>query len=391
MAAHPKQQVVPRAAIPSEELMQAQAEIWCLSSAYVKSMARRCAVKLGIPDAIHRSGGAATLPGLLAALSIPEARLPHLSRLMRLLATLGIFTEAKEGRGGGVCYRLTPASLLLVHDDAGANGGACLSEYVASATALSDSLMAYLRLDEWFRSDDVSAAAGGSPAFVMAYGMDYWAAAGRDAERSASFCELMGSDSRLVAQVVLRECGGEVFGAAAAMVDVGGGDGTMARAVKRAFPHVRCSVLELPHVVESIRAAAAGGCDDGAVEVEFVAGDMMDFIPAADVVLLKYVLHDWSDEDCVRILRRCREAITTSANGPEGKVVIIDMVVGGSASSTTKEALEAQLFMDMCMMVLATGKERDEETWSSIFMDAGFTHYKIRPVLGLRSVIEVYP
>ncbi|CAL4983810.1 unnamed protein product [Urochloa decumbens] len=346
MAAHPKQQVVPsRAAIPSEELIQAQAEIWCLSSAYVKSMALRCAVKLGIPDAIHRSGGAATLPGLLAALSIPEARQPHLSRLMRLLATLGIFTEAKEGRGV-VCYRLTPASLLLVHD-AGANGGACLSEYVASATALSDSLMAYLRLDEWFRSDDV----------------------------------------------VLRECGGEVFGGAAAMVDVGGGDGTMARAVKTAFPHVRCSVLELPHVVEGVRAATGGGGDDddGAVEVEFVAGDMMDYIPAADVVLLKYVLHDWSDEDCVRILRRCREAITTSANGPEGKVVIVDMVVGGSASTMTKEALEAQLLMDMCMMVLATGKERDEETWSSIFMDAGFTRYKIRPVLGPRSVIEVYP
>ncbi|CAL4987188.1 unnamed protein product [Urochloa decumbens] len=287
MAAHPKQQVVPsRAAIPSEELIQAQAEIWCLSSAYVKSMALRCAVKLGIPDAIHRSGGAATLPGLLAALSIPEARQPHLSRLMRLLATLGIFTEAKEG--GVVCYRLTPASLLLVHD-AGANGGACLSEYVASATALSDSLMAYLRLDEWFRSDVSASGGGGSPAFVMAYGMDYWAAAGRDAERSASFHELMGSDSRLVAQVVLRECGGEVFGGAAAMVDVGGGDGTMARAVKTAFPHVRCSVLELPHVVEGVRAATGGGGDDddGAVEVEFVAGDMMDHIPAADVVLLK--------------------------------------------------------------------------------------------------------
>ncbi|CAL4980394.1 unnamed protein product [Urochloa decumbens] len=384
------EQVLPRAAIPSEDLIQAQAEIWCLSSAYVKSMALRCAVKLGIPDAIHRSGGAATLPSLLAALSIPEARLPHLSRLMRLLAMLGIFTEAKEG-GGGVCYRLTPVSLLLVHD-AGANGGACLSEYVASATALSDSLNAYLRLDEWFRSD-ATGAAGGAPAFVMAYGMDYWAAAGRDAERSASFRELMGSDSRLVAQVVLRECGGEVFGGAASLVDVGGGDGTMARAVKTAFPHVRCSVLELPHVVEGVRTAAGGvgGDDGGAVEVEFIAGDMMDSIPAADVVLLKYVLHDWSDEDCVRILRRCREAITTSANGPEGKVVIIDMVVGGSASSTTKEALEAQLLMDMCMMVLATGKERDEETWSSIFMDAGFTRYKIRPVLGPRSVIEVYP
>lgn len=148
--------------------------------------------------------------------------------------------------------------------------------------------------------------------------------------------------------------------------------------------------------------------------MEFVAGDMMDSIPPADAVLLKgtccddliiyinlietnfmqsklgwpqNVLHDWSDEECVRILRRCRGAI--SASGPEGKVVIIDMVVGGSPSS--EEAFEAQLLMDMCMMVLSTGKERGEETWSKIFTHAGFTRYKIRPVLGARSVLVVYP
>ncbi|CAO2178119.1 unnamed protein product [Urochloa humidicola] len=158
----------------------------------------------------------------------------------------------------------------------------------------------------------------------------------------------------------------------------------MARAIATAFPHVRCSVLDLPHVVQNVRGV---GGDGG---TEFVAGDMMDSIPPADAVLLKNVLHDWSDEDCVRILRRCREAI--SANGPERKVVIIEMVVGGSSpTSTTKEVFEAQLLMDLCMMVLLPGKERDEETWSKIFMDAGFTRYKIRPVLGARSVIEVYP
>jgi trans-aconitate methyltransferase len=63
-------------------------------------------------------------------------------------------------------------------------------------------------------------------------------------------------------------------------VDTGGGHGTTAMAIARAFPHVRCSVLELPHVVD---AAAA----DGSCTVEFVAGDMLEFIPSADVVLLK--------------------------------------------------------------------------------------------------------
>ncbi|RCV27516.1 hypothetical protein SETIT_5G331100v2 [Setaria italica] len=375
-----RKQFVP-SAIPSEELMQAQAEIWCISYGYIKSMALRCAVKLEIPDAIHRSGGATTLPGLLAALSLPEAKQAHLSRLMRLLAALGIFTEDEGGEAAAGVYRLTPVSLLLVRN-AEANGGACLSQFAASATALSSNLAAYLRLDEWFRSEDGGAASSAAETtpFMMAYGTDYWAADGRDAERGARFREIMTSDSRLVAKVVVRECGW-VFEGVASLVDVGGGSGEMASAIARAFPHVRCSVLELPHVVEGVR--AGGGA------VEFVAGDMMDSVPPADAVLLKNVLHDWSDGDCVRILRRCREAVV-SANGPEGKVVIIDMVVGGS-SSTTKEAFEAQLLMDMCMMVLSTGKERGEETWSKIFMDAGFTRYKIGHVLGARSVIEVYP
>ncbi|CAO2182781.1 unnamed protein product [Urochloa humidicola] len=384
MADKKQTQLAPRL-IPSEELMQAHAEIWCLSCGYIKSMALRCAIKLGIPDAIHRSGGTTTLPDLRAALSLPQARQAHLSRLMRLLAALGLFVrEDKCGGDADVVYSLTPVSLLLVHD-AEANGGACQSQFASSATALSANLMAYLRLDEWFRSGGGGAPASETTPFMMAYGTDYWDATGGDSERGARFHEQMGSDSKLVAQVLVRECG-DVFEGVASLVDVGGGNGTMARAIARAFPHVRCSVLDLPHVVEE-GVRSAGG--DGAVE--FVAGDMMDSIPPADVVLLKFVLHDWGDEDCVRILRRCREAI--SANGAEaGKVVIIDTVVGASSStSTTKEVFEAQLLMDMCMMVLLMGKERDEETWSKIFADAGFTCYKIRPVLGARSVIEVYP
>ncbi|KAL6641702.1 hypothetical protein ACP70R_019883 [Stipagrostis hirtigluma subsp. patula] len=98
-----------------------------------------------------------------------------------------------------------------------------------------------------------------------------------------------------------------------------------------------------------------------------------------------FVLHDWSDEDCVRILKRCKEAISTKE--PKGKVIIIDIVVG----SASKQMYEAQLLIDLNMMVVMNGKERDEENWSEIFKDAGFTRYKINPVLGGRSLIEVYP
>jgi hypothetical protein len=96
-------------------------------------------------------------------------------------------------------------------------------------------------------------------------------------------------------------------------------------------------------------------------------------------------MHDWSDEDCVRILKKSKEAISTRE--PKGKVIIIYTVAG----SASKQTSEAQLLMDVCMMVMTTGEERDEEKWNRLFLNAGFSQYKIRPVLGCRSLIEVYP
>ncbi|KAF8690477.1 hypothetical protein HU200_040832 [Digitaria exilis] len=187
-----------------------------------------------------------------------------------------------------------------------------------------------------------------------------------------------GRRSRFVAEILVGECGGTaaVFAGVKSLVDAGGGDGTTAMAIARAFPHVRCTVLELPHVVDAV--AAAG---DGSSTVEFVAGDMMEFIPPAD-----FVLHNWSDEDCVRILKRSKESISTRE--PKGKVIVIDVVLGMSPS---KQILEAQLSLDLCMMVLFPGKQRTEDYWHKIFLEAGFTRYKISPALGSRSLIEVYP
>lgn len=68
-------------------------------------------------------------------------------------------------------------------------------------------------------------------------------------------------------------------------------------------------------------------------------------------------------------------------------MIIIDTVVGSPA----KDVFQAQVSFDMLMMVLTTGKERDEQEWGEIFVDAGFKHYKIKPVLGFLSIIELYP
>ncbi|KAK9131979.1 hypothetical protein Scep_011507 [Stephania cephalantha] len=131
-----------------------------------------------------------------------------------------------------------------------------------------------------------------------------------------------------------------------------------------AFPRIKCTVLDLPHVVTSCQ---------GSENLNFVAGDMFQSIPSADVVLIKGVLYDWSDEECVKILKRCREAISSKEEG--GKVIIVDMVI--DMKESTHESTKIQLMFDMEMMVEVTGKERTRHEWEKLFIEAGFITYKI--------------
>lgn len=95
-------------------------------------------------------------------------------------------------------------------------------------------------------------------------------------------------------------------------------------------------------------------------------------------------MHDWNDEECVKILKNCKEALRGS-----GKVIIIDMVMENT--ELDDESVQAQLFIDMLMMVFVGSKERNEKEWEKLFSISGFTSYKIVLTLGLRSVIELYP
>lgn len=355
------------------EQAQANAELMCHIFGYLKSMALSSAVKLGIPDAINGHGGAASLLDLLAILPLPPSKQPYLSRLMNILATTGVFAAA--GAGGEVVYRLTPVSRLLVND-AAINGGTCRSPHVLFATSPSH-IAASAQLHQWLLQEEAE-----SP-FSMAHGgegfFDVVTRDGQDGDCSALNSEAKRSETIREAAKIVGECG-QVFEGITSLVEVGGGNGAMARAIASAFPRVKCKVLELPYVVDSV--SVQPGEEEDAVE--FVAGDMMQSIPPADAILLKYVLHNWNDEDCLKILKRCREAIAHGA----GKVVIIDTVVG--FGSPSHPVLESQLLMDMCMMVLFDGKERDEQSWRNIFLEAGFGHYKIQRLQTVGSVIEVY-
>lgn len=99
--------------------------------------------------------------------------------------------------------------------------------------------------------------------------------------------------------------------------------------------------------------------------------------------MLQWILHDWSDEDCVRILQRCKEAIPLG-----GKVIIIETVMDNDKDP---EITRQRLIMNMHMMLFHGGKERTKEEWQMLIHTAGYSKCQITSIFALQSVIEVYP
>lgn len=410
----------------SQELLQGQLQLWHQSLGFFKSLALAVAMDLRIADAIHRLGGAATLPQILAEAGIKidprNNKLRDLRRVMRALTVSGIFTVVQRpasssdggGRRGaeaeGPVYKLTAASRLLVVGEKESSTATTrqllphppLTVYVqllletCRGSAFSRAVREWFQFQQPPQDDEQHQQPAGrlsSPFALACGGQTIWERAERDAH-AFPFDDAMASDTAFLMPIVLRECGDEVFGRGlTSLVDVAGGLGGAAATIAAAFPDLSCTVLDLPHVVAK---AAAGTADSNVVQ--YVAGDMFQSIPAADAVLLKWILHDWSDDECVRILKNCKQAIPPRAAG--GKVIIIDMVVAGSGSGSGSaddepsesdlRHVETQILFDLLMMCV-NGVERDEQEWKKIFSEAGFQDYRIMPLLGVRSIIELYP
>lgn len=351
------------------ELLQAQADLWRHSLYYLTSMGLRCAIQLGIPTAIHHLGGVTSLPDLMTALSIPTSKLPYLGRLMRMLVTSGVFAADSDME----LFRLNPLSRVLV-DGVVADEHHSQTSFVLAATSR-HYLEASLGLAGWF-SKDVEGPVPSPFEEVHGVPLLHETTASLDKELDDLVNDGLAAHDNMGIGTVIRECH-DLFKGLESLTDCCGGDGTTARAIVKAYPHIKCTVLDLPKVVEK------APTDD---IVNYVAGDMFHTIPPAKAVLLKLVLLHWSDDDCVKILAQCRKAIPSREEG--GKVIIIEVLVNPSLGPII---FETQLLFDMVMMVNTRGRQRDEKDWRKLFMKAGFSEYKIVKKLGARAVMEVYP
>ncbi|KAG5586385.1 hypothetical protein H5410_046819 [Solanum commersonii] len=116
----------------------------------------------------------------------------------------------------------------------------------------------------------------------------------KDPKLNRQFNEAMASDSQLVISVVIENYKG-VFDGLKSLVEVGGGIGIVSKVIVDAFLEMNCIVFYLPHVIEEC---------EGSKNLNYVGGNMLKFIPSADAILLKWVLYDWNDEECIKILKK---------------------------------------------------------------------------------------
>jgi len=332
-------------------------QLYQLGVGHYVSRALYVAAKLGIADAMgdgprdHRE---------LAQTTGTHA--PSLNRMLRLLASVGVFEEQEGGRFG-----LTPLGDLLRSD---APGSMRASVMLFTGVGIQDS---WKELEYCVRT--------GEPAFRRTSpDTDPFASMARDPEAAALFDKAMAAFAPQTAAAVAAAFD---FSRFRTLVDVGGGNGALLIGILRANPTLRGIVFDQPHVAERARAAIeASGVGD---RCEVVGGSFFEKVPGgADAYLLKHVIHDWNDERGAAILATCRSAMDARARL---------LIVEGVYPARIDRSLESRgaAANDVNMLVCTGGRQRSEAEFRDLFAASGFRLARIVPTQARVCVIEGVP
>jgi precorrin-6B methylase 2 len=315
------------------------------------SQALHVAATLGIPDLLR--------DGPLSADVLAErsgAHAPSLYRLLRALAAVGVFEEHDDRT-----FASNPLADALRSDaDESLAGWAA---FVGTPTYW----------DAW--GELLHSIRTGENAFRHLHGVDVWEYRAARPEEGATFDRAMADLTRTANRALLDAYD---FGRFNTLVDVGGGRGALLAGVLARHPDLRGVLFDQPHVVDTARETfAQAGVSD---RVQVVGGSFFEGVPAGgDAYVLKWIVHDWEDEEAAAILRRCREAL-----GDGGRVVVIERVLGQG------DRAEAA-FSDLNMLVMPGGRERTEDEFAALFAAAGLRQAAITPTAGALCLIDAEP
>ncbi|MEA3196723.1 MAG: hypothetical protein QOF32_775 [Gammaproteobacteria bacterium] len=252
-------------------------------------------------------------------------------RLLRSCATLGLVEDLGNGS-----FQLTAQGMLLCRDTPGS----------LSAMAIS------WGEDIWRAFDSLGAALSDS---VEEVGVESrFVGIQSDPVQSALLNRSMAEQSHAIGHELVNAYD---FSRFARVLDVGGGYGGLLRALLEHYPQLRGSVFDFPMIAgEACRYLAQAQLSHRA---EFIGGDFFAAVPAvADLYVLKYVIHDWADEQAVKILRNVRAAADR-----QGTIVLIEQVLSSRMSESPADRSAARLDL---FMLMNGGKERTQEEYRAL-------------------------
>jgi len=303
-------------------------------SAPLVTQALRVVAELGVADLL--AVRARSVDELAAETG---AHAPSLYRFMRALAGCGVFAET-----AGRVFELTPTAELLRADVEG------------SLRDLAIFMGADWHWQVW--GDAPYSARTGRVAWEHVHGKEVFPYFAENTGAARVFDNAMTSFSNVVAQAV---AGTYDFSQAKTIADIGGGHGLILSTVLQANPQAKGILFDQPYVVE----AATGVLKNAGVEerVERIGGDFFSEVSVvADIYLMKFIIHDWNDEQSVTILKN----LAKSAE-PGAKVLLIETVVEEDDQIPSVSKL-----MDLNMLAMTGGKERTPSEYAALLEQTGF-------------------
>ncbi|AES82832.1 putative anthranilate N-methyltransferase [Medicago truncatula] len=322
-----------------------------LTGSIVVPLALRSAIDLGIFDILSKAGNGAQLSADDIAVKIgtknPEAA-TMLDRLLRLLASHSILNSYVPQHPQTLerFYSLSNHSKYFVTDADGVSLGPTLA----------------LLLDNVFYqswSELKGAIMEGGIAFNRVYGMHAFEYPRVDPRFNDVFNKAMVNSTTINMKRII-DCY-QGFDHITKLVDVGGGLGINLKLITSKYSHIQGINFDLPHVLQ--HAPVYPG-------VEHVGGDMFESVPAGDAIFMKWILHDWSDEHCLKLLKNCYKAIPE-----DGKVIVVDTILP-VMPETTANAKTACMSDVLMMTQNPGGKERTEHEFKELAKGSGFSAIK---------------
>ncbi|KAL2345963.1 hypothetical protein Fmac_007248 [Flemingia macrophylla] len=323
--------------------------VFCMEKivSLVVPMALRSSLELGVFDILAKAGEGAKLSAKDIALEIgthnPQAP-AMLDRLLGLLVTHSFLScSVPQQPPFHRLYSLSRGSKYLVTDSHGVSLGSSV----------------FLLLDEVFYkswSELKGAIVEGGVAFDRAHGMNAFEYPSVDPRFNDVFNKgMMGITTQVMKRILELYKG---FDHVTNLVDVGGGLGANLKLIISKYSHIQAINFDLPHVVQ--HAPDYPG-------VKFVGGDMFETVPSGDAIFMKWILHDWSDEHCLKLLKNCYKAIPD-----DGKVIVVDSIVSIMPETTT--TAKSVLGSDLLMMTQNPGgKERTRQEFMELAKGSGFS------------------